>query len=123
MDPVNPVGLRLAPPGAPSPSCELPRSGARRTPGHVFPGDGAAFRGAAAPPRAPRPVLHRIPAPPPAPASRKLRVHSPAFFESESCRFAASPKGGVYEAERYKYGRCTLSTPRRQEEPTGTTDR
>uniref|UniRef100_A0A0D9RTW6 Clusterin n=1 Tax=Chlorocebus sabaeus TaxID=60711 RepID=A0A0D9RTW6_CHLSB len=29
------------------------------------------------------------------PASRKLPLHSAAFFGRESCRFAASPKGGV----------------------------
>jgi hypothetical protein len=34
---------------------------------------------------------------PPLPVSRKLLVHSMAFFGRESCRFAASPKGGVIE--------------------------
>lgn len=35
---------------------------------------------------------------------QKAPVHSPAFFERESRRFAASPEGGVYEADPYKYG-------------------
>lgn len=59
------------------------------------------------------------PHPLPEPASRKLPVHSPAFFGRESRRFADSPKGGVYVAELYKYWRCTvLHTSRRQKEHT-----
>ena len=62
--------------------------------------------------------------PPPAPASRKLPVLSTAFLGRESCRFAASPKVGVYAAERYKYERLTvLCTRRRQEERADTADR
>lgn len=89
-----------------------------------------AFRGAdALPPlpstlRAPRRVLYRSTPPPPtsasplAPASRKLPVNSTAFFGRESCRFAASPKGGVYESERYKYARLAVLSTRRQEQRT-----
>lgn len=53
---------------------------------------------------------------PPALASRKLPVNSTAFFGRESCRFAASPKGGVDETERYKYARLTVFTTRRRQE-------
>lgn len=53
---------------------------------------------------------------PPAPASRKLPVNSTAFFGRESCRFAASPKRGVDETERYKYARLTVLTTRRRQE-------
>lgn len=78
-----------------------------------------AFCSADAPPRAPRRVLHptspSAPPTPPAPSDplpRRLPESSPvlstAFFGRESCRFAASPKVGVYPAERYKYGRLTV---------------
>lgn len=39
-----------------------------------------------------------------------------AFFGPESCRFIASPQGGVYEAELYKYGRLTVLTRLRSQE-------
>lgn len=67
-------------------------------------------------PRTPPGVASDIPlCPPPAPSDplpRRLPESSPvlstAFFGRESCRFAASPKVGVYPAERYKYGRLTV---------------
>jgi len=43
-------------------------------------------------------------------------VNSTAFFGRESCRFAASPKGGVDETERYKYARLTVLTTRCRQE-------
>lgn len=117
--------LELSPPEGRAPPALSPRGWGlvpRRTPqdpGICLPGLSRCRRPASPTPRAPHralcapppgaaPERHPLPRPPaasaspPAPASRKLPVNSTAFFGRESCRFAASPKGGVDQAERYK---------------------
>lgn len=121
--------LRLAPGGALSSSSQPPRGGGwglgRGEPCPAHPRTclpwrlaGLSRRHCASP--CPRPgaapdLLIPAPAHPRTPSRasfQKAPVHSPAFFGRESRRFAASPEGGVYEADPYKYG-AARRLPRR----------
>lgn len=53
-----------------------------------------------------------LPHSPPSQASRKLPVHSPAFFGRESCRFAPAPKGVYTKQSAINTGAAPCS-PRR----------
>ena len=89
-----------------------------------------AFRGAKAPPYAPRRVLHlthlpKCPPPVSPPASRAgFRKALGAFYGIlwVSCRFGAIPKVGVYAAERYKHGSFTVQCTRRRRKLVGGAD-